>query len=150
SLAPYLVITLAWRAAYNHGGYGGRGSGLYIDPAREPLHFLAALAERGPILVLGQFFHPPSELYVLLPTIWARIHFGFACAFVAALGIALVPLLRRDRIARFWALGMLISLVPAASTYPHNRQLLFPSIGAMGLIAQLWHLYAIELKGAAL
>lgn len=150
SFAPYLLITLAWRAAYNHGGYGGRGSGLYIDPARDPLHFLAALAHRGPVLVLGQFFHPPAELYVLLPAGWARVHLAFACLFLAALCAALVPLLRRDRVARFWALGMVISLVPAASTYPHNRQLLFPSFGAMGLIAQLWHLYAIELKGAVL
>lgn len=150
SFAPYLAITLAWRTAYNLGGYGGRGSGLYIDPARDPLHFLSALAERGPVLVLGQFFHPPAELYVLLPAGWARVHLAFACLFVVALGAALVPLLRRDRVARFWTLGMVISLVPAASTYPHNRQLLFPSIGAMGLIAQLWHLYAVELKGAAL
>jgi hypothetical protein len=70
--------------------------------------------------------------------------------FLVALSVALVPLLRRDRVARFWTLGMVIALVPAASTYPHNRQLLFPSLGAMGLVAQLWHLYAIELKGAVL
>jgi hypothetical protein len=148
SFAPFLIITAAYRAAYNFFGYGGRGSGLYIDPARDPVHFLSALAERGPILMLGQFFHPPAEFYVLLPQSWARAHYVLAALFVLGLCVAFGRLVRRDPIARFWALGMAISLVPAASTYPHNRQLLWPSLGAMGLIAQLWHLYAVELKGA--
>jgi hypothetical protein len=34
--------------------------------------------------------------------------------------------------------------VPAASTYPHNRQLLFTSFGAMALLAQLWQLHVLE------
>jgi hypothetical protein len=149
SFAPYLAATLIYRAVYNLGGYGGRGSGLYIDPARDPAHFLTALLERGPVLVLAEFFHPPAEFYVLLPHAWSRVHLGFAWLFVIASCVAFAPLVRRDRVARFWALGMAISLVPAASTYPHNRQLLYPSLGAMGLVAQLWHVYAVELKGAA-
>jgi hypothetical protein len=138
SFAPYLVITVVWRVAYTLLGFGARGSGVYIDPAREPLHFLQALLERAPVLCLGQFFGPPAELYAALPAAQARAMLIFAVLFSALLAAAFVPLLRRDRIARFWAAAFLLSLVPASTTIPNNRQLLLASIGAMALLAQRW------------
>jgi hypothetical protein len=123
---------------------------LYIDPGLDTTRYLAALLERTPVLLLGQFFAPPAELYVITGETWSTAILIFAVVFVAALGAALVPVLRQSRTARFWAAGALISLVPAASTYPHNRQLLFTSFGAMALIAELWHQHAIELKGQSL
>jgi hypothetical protein len=74
---------------------------------------------------------------------------ALAIVFSLALAAGLWPLLRRDRRAWFWLLGALVSLVPAASVYPHNRQLLFTSFGAFGLLAQLWNLLATELRGEA-
>jgi hypothetical protein len=149
-LAPYFVVTVVWRAVYTLAGYGAHGSGLYIDPAREPLRFLHAFAERGPILVLGQFFVPPAEVYVLVRPAWAHLMLIGAFVFLVALAVALVPLLARKRMARFWALAFFLALVPAASAFPHNRQLLFASFAAMALIAELWNFYAIELKGKRL
>jgi hypothetical protein len=144
SFAPYALITLGWRVAYNVAGYGASGSGLYVDPVRQPLAFLAAFVERAPVLILGQFLMPPSEIYVVSGALVSGLIFGAALIFLVALGFALVPLLRTDRLARFWAVGALLSLVPAASTYPHNRQLLFTSLGAMALIAQLWQLHILQ------
>jgi len=145
--APYLVITLLWRALYTWAGFGGVGSGLYIDPAADPLGYARTLLERTPVLILGQFLAPPAELYALWPSAYARAMWWGACAFSLALLAGLTPLLGRDRTARFWALGAVISLIPAASAYPHNRQLLFTSFGAMGLLAQCWHLHAVSLRG---
>jgi hypothetical protein len=144
--APYLVITVIWRALYTRAGFGALGSGLYIDPGRDPVAYAIALLERAPVLVLGQFLAPPAELYSVWPVPWARAMLLLAIVFSAALAVGLWPLLRRDRRAWFWLLGALASLVPAASTYPHNRQLLFTSFGALGLLAQLWHLHATELR----
>jgi len=48
----------------------------------------------------------------------------------------LVPLLRRDRVARFWALGMVLSVVPICATFPADRLLTFVGIGAMALLAR--------------
>jgi hypothetical protein len=79
----------------------------------------------------------------------ARIILVTAVLFTLALACALLPLLRRNRVACFWALGALGSLVPAASTYPHNRQLLLTSFGAMALVAQLWQLHTIDLRDQA-
>ena len=52
------------------------------------------------------------------------------------------PVLQRDRTARFLCAGMLLCLLPAAGPDANNRQLSFVSIGAMGLLAQAWQLYA--------
>ena len=49
----------------------------------------------------------------------------------------LVPLLRSDRVARFWCAGMLLALMPICATFPMDRLLLFVGVGAMGLAAQL-------------
>src|SRR5882672_1651579 len=106
---------MVWRALYDRMGYGAHGSGLYIDPGREPLHFFVSLLERGPVLLLGQFLMPPAELYTLVPPAQARPILAFAVLFVVLLFAVLIPLLRRQRVARFWAAGMLLSLVPSAT-----------------------------------
>jgi hypothetical protein len=150
TLWPYLAITLAWRLSYNLAGFGANGSGPYVDPVREPVHYLLLLLERGPILLLGQFFAPPAEVHTVLAAQHARTMLIAAVVLLFGLALLLSPLLRRNRLARFWAAGLLFSLVPAACTYPHNRQLLFTSLGALALLAQLWHLFAIELHGSVL
>jgi len=148
--APYLLITVLWRAAYNAAGYGGSGSGLYLDPVRAPVQFGREFLERGPILLLGQFLVPPSEVSVILGGAVAKAILLFAVIFVLVLGAALIPMLMHSRTARFWTAGMLFALVPAGSTYPHNRQLMFVSFGAMALIALFWQRYVVELKGIEL
>ena len=144
---PFLAITVIGRILYTRAGYGAFGSGLYIDPGRDPVAYVLALLERAPILVLGQFLAPPAELYSVWPAAWARGMLVLACVFSVLFVVALWPLLRRNRKAWFWLLGALISIVPAASTYPHNRQLLFTSFGAMALLAQLWELHVLQLPG---
>jgi hypothetical protein len=147
SVTPYVLITIFWRVAYVAGGYGSRGSGLYLDPATEPWRFLREFAERGPILLQGLFLAPPAEFYAVLSPVWAKAMLASSLVVLLALAVAFIPLLARERQARFWAAGALASLIPASSTVPANRQLLFTSIGAMALLAQIWHLHAIELKG---
>jgi hypothetical protein len=46
------------------------------------------------------------------------------------------PLLRNDRLARFWAVGMVLAAIPVSATLPMDRLLTFPGIGAFGLLAQ--------------
>ena len=136
SLAPYFVITLGWRILYNALGRGARGSDLYIDPAREPLRFLLALIERAPMLLLGQWFAPPAETYTLSDPITAAAITALAWLFAAAFVFALWPVLKSDRVARFWATGMALAIVPMCSGEPNNRMLFVAGIGAAGLLAQ--------------
>jgi hypothetical protein len=140
--APYIAVTLVWRALYNAAGYGASGSGYYTDIGREPLRYLMAFLERAPLLLLGQFGAPPAEMYYGMPQSVAHVIFVWALIVAGIVLSAVLPLLRHDRIARFWAVGMLGALVPAASTDAHNRQLMLASLGAMGLLAQAWQFYA--------
>jgi hypothetical protein len=60
----------------------------------------------------------------------------WAVAFVAGCAFMLLPLLRVDRMARFWFTGMILSLPLVCSTMPHSRLLMFAGIGAFGMLAQ--------------
>ena len=60
---------------------------------------------------------------------WTGLLFCGLCVLI------FLPVLRQDRIARFWATGMSISILPITAVWPHDRNLLFMGIGAMGLIA---------------
>jgi hypothetical protein len=139
SLVPHVVMLVLWRVAYQSLDRGARFSGLYIDPAHEPLKFLAAMLQRLPVLVLGQFGLPPAEAYVFAPPALAQLLWLFALSVTLWLLIALVPLLIADRTARFWALGTACALAIACGTHPNNRLLYFVGLGAMPLLSQLWH-----------
>lgn len=136
-LAPYAAIIVAWRLLYQILGYGAWGSGFYIDPGREPLRFAASVLEHGPVLLLGQWSVPEPGIYSLFSTWVSRAAWLTAVLILAALGALLIPLLRKDRVARFWGLGMTLSVIPACSiTLPSGRMLIFVGVGAMGLMAQ--------------
>lgn len=135
-LLPYICVVLLWRTTWTVLDYGVAHMGIYIDPLTQPWQYLSALKERIPLLLLGQWSVFPPEISMALtprPLVWIM---RGAWLFLILMTCALVPLLRRDRWARFWALGMLFSILPICATFPHNRLLLFVGIGAMGLLAQ--------------
>ncbi len=130
---PYLGVVLLWRVLYDALGYGVAGSSLYVDPGQRPLLFLQALAERWPLLVAGQWFQIPIDVWLLL-TSTQRIAVSLAATVLAA-SIAWLfwPLLKRP-VVRFWALGMALSIVPLCAAFPMSRLLIFSGIGAFGLL----------------
>lgn len=137
SLIPYAAVVGVWRFIYQYLGYGAWGSGFYVDPAREPRRFVAAVLERGPILLLGQWIGQVPIWYNLLSAPARWVVWLIAVLFMVLVGIVLVPLVRRDRVARFWGLGMILAVVPACSiSLLSGRLLLFTGLGAMGLMAQ--------------
>ena len=136
-LAPYAVVTGIWWAVYRAMGYGTWGSGHYLDPGTEPLLFAEAVVERLPILLLDQWALPPSGISVFLSAEGVRVLWIAGVAVAIALAMVALPLLHRSRLARFWAFGMVLSLVPVCATAPNSRLLLFAGIGGMGLLAQI-------------
>jgi hypothetical protein len=147
SLAPYALVVVAWRVVYTSLGYGARGSGVYLDPGREPLEFLRAAPARVAILLNGQFGAPGSDLAfwgapAALPALVA-----VAVAVLAVVAWLLVPLLRARAISRFWALGTVLAAIPAASSVPGDRLLIFVGVGAMALVAELFAAFVGQLEG---
>ena len=66
SLLPSAVTVLAWASYYRLSNLGAHGSGLYLDPADGPAAFVAAILERAPILMMGQWSPLPAETTTLV------------------------------------------------------------------------------------
>ncbi len=136
SLLPYVLVIVGWRIVYNALGHGAFASGWTVDPVREPIRYLFTLLEHFPILLFGQWAGPPAEFYSFSSDSFKIWFWLVAAGFLALLLIVILPLIRRDRLARFWFIGMVFSILPIAATIPMNRNLLFVAIGAFGLTAQ--------------
>ena len=137
SLAPYAVVVLVWRIGWSLAGGGVENAGLYVDPLHDPTGFLHSIVKWAPLTLLGQWAFPPPDIALMLevhgvhPYIWYP-----ALAFILLAAIVMVPVLRRDRLSGFYALGMLLSLLPISASLPGDRLLYFTGIGAMGLLAR--------------
>jgi hypothetical protein len=133
-ILPYALVVVVWRLVYDHFGYGISGSGLYLDPGRDPVAFAGALVQRWPLLQLGQWLQVPIDVVLFVPELHGPI---VLMAFVvcAALVWFFTPLLRSSAEARFWGLGTAFALVPLCAAFPMDRLLLFAGIGAFGLLS---------------
>jgi hypothetical protein len=136
SLAPSFIVIVGWRLIYNSLGYGAHGSGFVIDPGREPMRYMQAVLERAPVLLAGQWGATPAEMLDALSGYAGAWYLFIAVAFLVLLLTALVPLLRSNRVALYWFLGMLLCVLPICASRAMNRNLLFVAIGAFGLMAQ--------------
>ena len=139
SLVPYLAVVVVWRVVYHALGFGTAYSGVYVDPGAEPLAFLRVLPSRAAFLLAGQLFTPWSDFAALWTFVSPHAYRDalLFASIVVALFVALwLPLCRRDRLARFFAVGALGAVVPICGTFPADRLLWFVGIGAMGLVAR--------------
>lgn len=135
-LVPYGVIVVVWRVLYSWYGYGTRGSGLYLDPAREPLAFALGLVERMPLLLGDQWTGVPALQVNFFDAglKWAVV--AYCVLILTGLGWLMWRRVGKSATARFWALGMLLATIPICATFPANRLLWFVGIGAAGLLAE--------------
>ena len=134
SLIPCAMTGVIWWVAYKELGYGVVGCGWYVDPGADPVRFAQLVAVRAPTLLAWQWL-VPSDLEWALSTRAAQAMWFAAVGFLVIVAVAVSPLLKRDPLARFWALGMGLSVLPACTAYPHDRLLFFVGIGGMGLLA---------------
>lgn len=139
ALVPYGLVVAAWAALWVALGYGARGSGLYVEPVRDPLGFAWALATHVPVLLAAQVSGLWSEVS-------AAVTGGAATALAIGCGVylllfldALKVVLKVSPEARFWALGALGAALPIAGTAPADRLLTFVGVGVMGLVACFFH-----------
>ncbi len=137
ALAPFVAVTLGWRLVYNILGYGASGGGFYVDPVREPLRYALAVLDRLPFLLAGQWASLPPEFCGMLSGVSKLVLWGALLSLSVAIPLVLGPLLRENRRARFWLVGMYASAVPICATVPMSRALVFVAVGAFGLIAEL-------------
>lgn len=136
TLLPYAVVLVLWRLAALHYGAGVYGMDFYLDPGRDPGRFLQAIPRRVPLLLLGLWSPIPSDVGLFLDSGDFRVLWWISVAVVMAVVLLVAPLVRGCRVARFFALGMVLSLIPLCATFPSDRLLIFAGIGGMGLLGQ--------------
>jgi hypothetical protein len=134
AVAPWLAVVVVWRVLYQTFGYGAYGSGLYLDPVREPATFLARMPERLSALVLGDLTWPSAEAWGLGPAPpWMPAL--LTVLVIAALALALGRAGLRDRRVWFCALAYAGALVPCAAVPASDRMLLLAGVPGSGLVA---------------
>ncbi len=133
TLAPYGIVGIIWRVAYVALGYGAWGTS-YIDPARDPMRFVQAAIERIPILLLGHWAFPAAEVYSILQPPASILVWCLALILIFVGVLLFWPLIRRSKLARFFALGSVLATIPPAASLPANRLLGFVGLGAFGLL----------------
>lgn len=153
-LLPYALIAVLWIGFWQDQGYGVSGPGFYIDIPGQPLLFLQKLIYRAPAYLVGQFALPPVEVFgalELLPQPGPALLLAgaYAMAMLALLYWFFLPLLRRSALARFYALGLLIAVLPICASSLVSRSLWYVSFGAVGLIALYVAQYREFVSGAA-
>lgn len=135
-LLPQTLLLAVFAAVYLRLGFGAGESGLYLDPLRNPGTFAEALLERIPILALSQLGQQSADGWLYLPRWFQLTMTGLGLGVLAWTAWLCAPSLRRDPLTRFFALGLMLSLVPVCGTFPMDRLLLFSGLGAFGLIAR--------------
>ena len=133
-LLPYIAVGVCWFAAYRALGYGVAGSEPYNDPAGDPLRFVGLVLQRYPLYLMGQLGFPPADVCSLVTLPLFRVITIWAPLLLAFLAVLFWPLLRRERTARFLAVGMLLAALPLCSVFPIDRVLMLVGFGGIGLI----------------
>jgi hypothetical protein len=138
-LLPHGAVLGAWALIYKLGNFGSQGSGFYLDPLHDPLGFAGSFCQRAAFLLMGQWSPLPAEMSMAnAPGTSEFLYISvFSFAIAAIVAALFLPLILRDRLARFWGLGALLSLIPIAAVGPENRLLGFVGLGSMALLAQL-------------
>jgi hypothetical protein len=136
SLAPGFIVIAVWRMIYNGLGYGATASGFVIDPGREPMRYARALLERAPVLLSGQWGGTPAEMLNLFSEYAGTLYLLASVLYLTLILLVFIPLLRKNRVALYWFVGMLLCVLPICATSPMNRNLLFVAIGAFGVMTE--------------
>jgi len=147
ALIPYAAVVIIWRILWTYLGYGVAHIGCYTDPLGDPLLYISKIIKNGPLLLQGAIAVPPADVSLIISSDMWKIMWRGAVIFFVLSALLLIPLLKQNRAARFWALGMLLSVLPICATSPSDRLLSFVSIGSMGLIAEFIAFVFTKIKG---
>ena len=135
TLVPYGLVVVGWRIVYSGLGYGAIGSDTYVDPVHNPIIFAKAVFMRMPPMLFDQMLVSTSEPFMFLPPHLQWVHWGIGVVGCVVVGWVLWRKIGQDPMAQFFAVGMVLALIPSCATFPSSRLLFFSGLGGLGLIA---------------
>ena len=135
SLLPSVFVIVLWRVIYTCLGYGVSGMGFYIDPGHQPVRFLEHLVGRIPILLSAQLSGQAPDVLGAFNSSVLMIALVAYLIFLAVALIIFLPLLIKNRMARFWFAVMVFAAIPASTVTPISKNFGFVAVGAFALIA---------------
>jgi len=139
ALAPAAVVIAAWYLVRGAAGYGSDGTGSYTNPFDHPIAFLEQAVWRVPVYVHSLLGALPADLwevyFVRRGLTWVMV--GAGVLFTVLAVATLRHLVRRDRVASFWALGAALALIPVCAAHPTDRHLFLVGLGGIALVSQL-------------
>lgn len=168
AIAPWAVLLAVYFALRSAFGFGAYGSGMYVDPIAEPLHFLRSVPERLPVLAgdlvfglrsgwwtFGFPWAPQFGAAGLIPPEWAhdmqplravQERIGWVAVGLLALLVILAMRSEASRRARFLVLGAPLALVPVLSPFPESRVLVPALAGFSVVLACCLHACAVAFR----
>jgi len=137
SLLPYLAVVVAWRVLYRALGYGAVASGMYLDPASDPVGYAMQTLQHAVIDLAGLLGLGVLDPFASVPGGLAVAFGGATLVVVTLLWLARTRLTEDDPHLRWSVAAMLLCLGTAGTTMPTDRGLLLPSLAASVVIADL-------------
>jgi len=135
------LLGFGYLLMYRGLGHGAGGTGMYLDPLADPLYFLGEAAGRIPALLAGALWALPPDLWPVLPSLRpVQVVLGIVGAGGLAWLLWRSPFAvgpSESRTVGWLAGGAILTLVPAISAFPSDRQLLAPMIGGAVCLAAL-------------
>jgi hypothetical protein len=102
-LLPTISMIIIWRVVYQSLGYGVSGVGIgYLDPGHEPLKFICYFPVYFFAAIAGQLSSMPPDVMMGLNMHCCTMIFGFYFIFIIIAILIFLPVIRRDKMARFW------------------------------------------------
>lgn len=135
TLLPYAPAFLLWAIVYKSMGYGVHGSNGYVDPFNDPVMYSKGMLIHLPVQLFGEFGVPDSVFFNVLPWPGNAVYWILASGYLGVLCALAWPILKANPFARFYAFGMVMSLMPASATLPQDRLLTLASVGGAPIIA---------------
>jgi hypothetical protein len=133
-VSPHLVLCAGYLFVYAKLGYGAANSGMYLNAMQQPWAVAENLLVAVPLYLHSALVLPHAGLAGLLPSgLWLLV--ALTCVTLLALTPWIVPVLRTDRRAQFFALSALASILPLSACTPQDRLGFFVDFGAYGLLA---------------
>src|SRR5262249_21883049 len=135
SLVPCGFVGGAWVLAYQGLPCGARDSGIYLDPTQDLAAYAAGFLRRAPVYLGSSFgFSSVNALTFSGPAMQRGVIATAACA-VSVVAAILFPVVRRDRLMRFFALCLLPAIAPLCAGLATDPLMMIFNIPSSGLTA---------------